>query len=157
MSKLTKSFIIGGLLMLTMAVPSMAAQHVWRGSHDVVRHSVVIRPHVYYGPAWYPYHFGYWGPRYYWPGYYRPGYYGPGFYGPAYVVPDTGTVKIDTHLRDAVLYVDGGYVGPLKKFKKFDLKPGLYNVEIRDESGQTLFQERVDVLRNKTTEIRLPS
>jgi len=138
MSRLKKLFAISCLLVLTMAVPSMAAQRFYR-PHYFAGPRVVIRPYSYWGPGWY----GYWGTPYY--------------YGPAYAVPNTGEVKIDTHLKDALLYVDGGYVGPVNKFKKFDLRPGPHDLEIRDASGNTIYKERVDVLLNKTTEIRLPS
>jgi hypothetical protein len=37
----------------------------------------------------------------------------------AYTIrPATGEVKLDTHLKDASVYVDGGYVGQ-SEFKKF--------------------------------------
>jgi hypothetical protein len=100
-----------------------------------------VRPYFFYGPAWY----GHPAPRYYsWP--------------PAYTVgSSTGQVKIDTHLKDALLYVDGGYVGPTDKFKKFHLKPGIHDVEMRDTSGATIFRERVQVILDKTTEIRVPA
>jgi len=125
------------ILIALMEAPSMAApQRVVVGPRPVI-----VRPHFYYGPGWY----GYWPPRYYsWP--------------PAYsVVPSTGEVKIDTHLKDALLYVDDGYVGPIDKFKKFHLKPGTHDIEVRDASGERIFRQRVQVILDKTTEIRVPA
>jgi hypothetical protein len=126
------------MLIALMEAPSMAAPQ-----RVVVRPyaPVIVRPHFYYGPGWY----GYWSPWYYsWP--------------PAYAVtPTTGEVKIDTHLKDASLYVDGGYVGPIDKFTKFHLRPGNHDIEVRDPSGETIFRERVQVILDKTTEIRVPA
>jgi hypothetical protein len=101
---------------------------------------VIVRPY-YYGPGW----TGYWGS----------GWYAP--WRPAYAVgPSTGEVKIDTHLRNASVYVDRGYVGPIDKFKKFHLTPGNHDIELRDLSGETLFKERVQVILNKTIELKPP-
>jgi len=66
-------------------------------------------------------------------------------------------VKIDTRLKDASVYVDGGFVGPVSKFKKFALQPGNHDIELRDASGRTIFQQRIQVLVDRTTEIRSPA
>ena len=140
LSKAAGVAILGTL----MATPSMAAQRVvvWP---RVIRRPVIVRP--YYGPGWY----GYQALGWYYPGWYYP-------WGPAHTVaPATGEVKIDTRLKDASVYVDGGYVGPIGKFKKFGLKPGNHDIELRDTSGQTIFDERVQVILNKTVEIRPPA
>jgi len=95
-------------------------------------------------------------------GFYRPfGFgYGPGWYYPyayAYGIrPAMGEVKLDTHLKDASVYVDGGYVGPISKFKKFSLRPGNHDIEIRD-SGESIFEQKVQVIADKSVELRLPS
>lgn len=95
-------------------------------------------------------------------GFYRPfGFgYGPGWYYPhSYVYsirPATGDVKLDTHLKDASVYVDGGYVGPISKFKKFSLRPGNHDIEVRD-SGGPIFEQKVQVIADKSVELRLPS
>jgi hypothetical protein len=114
-----------------MAAPSMAAYR-----------RVVFGPRVVIGPA-----FGYVGPNWYYP-----------YYGPAYALePAKGELKIDTHLKDASVYVDGGFVGPISKFKKFDLKPGNHEIELRDASGGMIFQQRVQILLGRTTEVRSPA
>src|SRR5262245_31323032 len=80
---------------------------------------VVIRPYHSFvvGPGW-----DYGWPRAYW--------------GPSYVVvPQAGEVKIDTHMKDASIYVDGGYAGQTAKLKDFDLRPGNHDIEIRDAEG----------------------
>ena len=98
---------------------------------------VVIRPYSFYGPAFY-----YGWPRAYW--------------GPSYVVvPQTGEVKIDTHLKDAMVYVDGGYAGTTRKLKEFSLRPGNHDLEVRNSAGQMLYHNRIEVLMGKTTEIKL--
>src|SRR6202795_3990784 len=100
----------------------------------------------------------YFGPGYY--GYYGPSWYGPGWNGPGWVRPYgyvndpvTGSVKLETKMKDAAVYVDGGYAGTVRELKTFSLRPGNHNIELRDPSGQTIFQERIDVLAGKTTKL----
>jgi hypothetical protein len=118
----------------------LQAQHFVR-----VAPRVIVRPYPYYGG------FGYWyGPSWYYP------------WGPSYVVPRyyqayqaTGEVKIVTHLKDASIYVDGGYAGVTGKLKHFDLTPGNHEIELRDPSGHTIYQQKVQVLAGQKTEIRV--
>jgi hypothetical protein len=146
MNWFSKAAGIAMLVALT-AVPCMAAHRaaVWPRivQRPVIARPyapVIVRPYFYNGPAWY----GYPAARYY-------------SWAPAYVVgPITGEVKIETHLKHALVYVDGGYVGPIDKFKKFHLRPGNHDIELRDVSGATLFRQRVHVIEDKTTEIRGP-
>jgi hypothetical protein len=146
MSWLSKTLGIA-LFGAVMAVPSMA-QVVVVGRpfvrSYVVGPRLVVRPYGYWGPAW----GGYWGPGYAW---------GPGYYGYPYSYPQTGKVEIETHLKDASVYVDGGYVGPVKKFHKFWLAPGNHNVELRDLSGHSIFSQKVTVILDKTVELRPPA
>jgi hypothetical protein len=44
-------------------------------------------------------------------------------------------------------------VGPVAKAKKFQLQPGAHDLELRDPNGRTLFDERVQVIRGRTTEV----
>ena len=103
----------------------------------IVRRPVIVRPYYGWGPGWY-------------------GWYGP-WYGPAYVVPSrpTGEVKLVTRMKEASVYVDGGYAGVAGKLKHFDLSPGNHNIELRDTAGETLFHQQVQVIRDKTTEIHV--
>jgi len=122
----------------TVAVSTMPA--------SAAQGRVVISPYVYAGPSYYyrPYYaYGYWGPRMYYPGYYVP------------PVPPTGDVKIDTHLKAGAIYVDGGYAGETSKLKKFPLRPGNHDIEVRSAAGNTLYRDRVQVLAGKTTEIKI--
>jgi len=91
-------------------------------------------------------------------GFYRPYGWGPGWYGPYWgppyaVVPYTGQVKIKTNDKNAAVFVDGGYAGQAAKLKKFALRPGAHNIELRDPSGHAFYQERVQVIPGKTVEI----
>ena len=95
-------------------------------------------------------------------GYYGPGFYGPayyGWYGPAYAVPyavqapKIGKVKFDTKMKDAGVFVDGGYAGTVRKLGTFPLRPGTHDIELRDPSGHTMFQEHIDVLAGKTIKL----
>jgi hypothetical protein len=127
-----------GILLLT-AVPSIAAPRLVARPY-AMGPRFIVRPYNYYGPAWYG---GYWGPQYYPWGY--------------AVGPAVGQIKIDTRLKDAAVYVDGGYVGPVDKFKKFGLKPGNHDIELRDASDHTIFKKRVQVVVDKTIQIKPPA
>src|SRR5215831_20360328 len=41
-----------------------------------------------------------------------------------YMTANFGEVKIDTHAKDATVYIDGGYAAKIKEAKKFALRPG---------------------------------
>jgi len=125
--KLSKSLLVIGIAATLMI-----------GVFYVPPAGAAIRPYHFYGPAWY--------------------YPGPGAYwgGRSYVlVPQSGGIKIDTHLKDAAVYVDGGYAGTTGKLKEFSLRPGNHDLEVRDSAGNMLHHNRVQVLLGKTTEIKL--
>jgi hypothetical protein len=105
------------------------------------RSYVVVRG--YYGPA-------YFGPAWYWPGWYGPGWVGPYVYERG---PVTGSVKIDTKMKDAAVFVDGGYAGTVGKLKTFPLRPGTHDIELRDPEGHSFYQERIGVIAGKTLKI----
>ena len=127
-------FVLGTFI--AVAQPASAQRVFIRRPAPVV----VVRPYSYYGYA---------------PGWYGYGWYNP--WGPAYVTPrpNTGEVKIQTHMKDASVYVDGGFAGFAGKLKHFDLTPGNHDIALRDPSGATLFQERIQVIRDKTTEVKV--
>ena len=93
---------------------------------------------------------GYWGGWYapYWGPYWGPAYYG-GFYG----YPNAGQVKLDTNVRDAEVFINGAFAGTTRQNKTMHLRPGSYNIEIR-EAGLTKFAERVYVVPGKTLRLR---
>jgi hypothetical protein len=97
---------------------------------------VVGRP--YYG-GWYA---PYWGP--YWGG----PYWGPA-YGGYYAHPNAGEVKLDTKVKDAQVFINGAYAGTTHQNKSMYLRPGSYNIEIR-EGGHTQFAQKVYVVAGKT-------
>jgi hypothetical protein len=93
-------------------------------------------------------------------GYYGPAYYGPAWYGPGWVAPYgyvrapvTGGVKFVTKMKDASVFVDGGYAGTVGKLKTFQLRPGTHDIELRDHDGHSFYQERVDVIAGKTLKL----
>lgn len=95
---------------------------------------------------------------YFGPGFYAPAYYG--WYGPAYAAPyaavpapNVGKVKFDTKMKDAGVFVDGGYAGTVRQLGTFPLRPGSHDIELRDPSGHTIFQEHIDVLAGKTIKL----
>jgi hypothetical protein len=79
----------------------------------------------------------------------------PYAYPPDYMAENFGYVKIKTERKDASVYVDGGIADRVEKAKKFALRPGIHNIELRDSDGRTLFHERVAVLVGKTTELKV--
>jgi|SRR6266850_1236330 len=83
------------------------------------------------------------------------GYYGPGWGAPYgyYRGPVTGGVKFDTKMKDASVFVDGGYAGTVGKLKTFHLRPGSYNIELRDHDGHSFYQERIEVIAGKTLKL----
>jgi hypothetical protein len=93
-------------------------------------------------------------------GYYGPAYYGPAWYGPGWVTPYgyvrgpvTGSVKFDTKMKDAAVYVDGGYAGTVGRLKTFPLRPGSHDIELRDHDGHSFYQERINVIAGKTLKL----
>lgn len=106
---------------------------------------VVVVGGGFYGRGWYGPGWGY--------GWYGPGWSGPWGWGPGYYMPNAGKVKIVTPDKNASVYVDGGYAGPVAKLKKFSLRPGNHEISLRDPDGRTFYQERVQVIPGKTTEI----
>jgi hypothetical protein len=95
---------------------------------------VFVGPGPFFGP-WYPYY----------------GYYP---YPPGYAVPNYGEVKIDTPRKDAEVYIDGGYAARIKEAKKFALRPGNHEVELRDSEG-TFYHEKVAVTIGHTTKLHV--
>ncbi len=96
---------------------------------------VVGRP--YYGGWYRPYWGPYWGPS-----------WGPA-YGGFYSNPNAGEVKLDTKVKDAEVFINGSYAGTTHQNKSMYLRPGNYNIEIR-EGGRPAFNEKVYVVAGKT-------
>jgi len=70
-----------------------------------------------------------------------------------YMAANFGYVKIKTDHKDASVYVDGGFADKVEKAKKFALRPGNHEIELRDSDGRTLYKEQVAVIVGKTTEL----
>jgi hypothetical protein len=66
-----------------------------------------------------------------------------------------GYIKLKTDRKDAAVYVDGGFADNIDKAKKFALRPGNHDIEVRDSDGRSLFRERVAVIVGKTTELKV--
>jgi hypothetical protein len=118
-----------GLLILAAALMTLAPM----SASAAVRGFVGVgRPYYggWYGPYWGPY----WGPAY-------GGYYA------AY--PNSGEVKLDTKVKDAQVFINGAYAGTTHQNKSMYLRPGSYNIEIR-EGARTQYAEKVYVVAGKT-------
>jgi hypothetical protein len=109
------------------------------------------RPFVvggFYGPGFY------YGPAFYGPGWYAPyGYYGYRPYGYVSASP-TGSLKFDTKMKDASVYVDGGYAGTVGQLGTFKLRPGDHNIELRTHDGNSFYQQHVDIVAGKTLKLK---
>jgi hypothetical protein len=119
------------LLVLAAGLMSLAPM----SASAAVRGGVVIVHRPFWGSYWGP---G-WGPG--WGPYPYPGYY--------YDYPNIGTIKLDTKVKDAQVFINGAYAGTTHENKSMHLRPGSYNVEIR-EDGRTQFAERIYVASGKT-------
>jgi hypothetical protein len=120
--------------MLIVAMVSMALAPVTASAG--IRGGFVIAGPGFYGPGWYsPFWGAYWGP------------------GPYYAYPNAGEVKLDTKVKDAQVFINGSYAGTTKENKTMHLRPGSYNIEIR-EAGQTHFTEQVYVAAGKTIHLQ---
>ena len=53
------------------------------------------------------------------------------------------------------VYIDGGYAAEIRKDKKFTLRPGNHEIELRDSDGQTVYRENVAVIVGKTTKLQV--
>lgn len=79
----------------------------------------------------------------------------PYAYEPDYMSQNFGYVKIETDRKDASVYVDGGLADKIEKAKKFALRPGTHDIELRDSDGRTIYKERIAVLVGKTSKIHV--
>ena len=116
-----------GMLVLATALMTLAP---FSASAAVRGFVVVGRPYYggWYSPFWGPYWGPYWGYSYY---------------------PNSGEVKLDTKVKDAEVFINGSYAGTTHDNKTMHLRPGSYNIEIR-ESGRTAYAEKVYVVAGKT-------
>jgi len=120
-----KGLLIFGLALMTLAPISASA---------AIRGFVGVGP--YWGWGWGPY----WGYPYY-------GYWG------SYGYAATGEIKLDTPVKNAEVFIDGAYAGTTHQVKSMHLRPGTYNIEIR-ELGATKFTQRVYVVPGRTLRLR---
>ena len=118
-----------GLLILAAALMTLAPA----GASAAVR-VFVGGPAVYggwYSPFWGPY----WGP------------YGYSYY------PNSGQIKLDTKVKDAQVFINGAYAGTTHENRTMHLRPGSYNLEIR-ENGMPPFTQKVYVAAGKTLHLQ---
>ena len=117
-----------GLLIVAATLMTLAPMAASAATRSVV----IVRRPFFYSPWYDPF----WGP-----------YWGPYAYGPAY--PNSGEVKLDTKVKDAQVFINGSFAGTTHQNKSMHLRPGSYNIEIKQE-GRTQFAERVYVVAGKT-------
>ena len=120
-----------GMLILAAAVMGLAPMT----ASAAIRGVVVVGGPRFFAPA--PFWGAYWGPA----------------YGPYYAFPNSGEVKLDTKVKDAQVFINGSYAGLTKDNKTMHLRPGSYNIEIR-EGGQARFTQQVYVAAGKTLHLQ---
>ena len=121
--------------LLTLAVALMTLAPV--SASAAVR--VVVGGPVYYGGWHGPYAGPFWG-----------SYWGPYGWGPdGYSYVPSSEVKIDTKVKDAQVFINGAYAGTTHENRTMHLRPGSYNIEIR-ENGETPFSQKIYVVAGKT-------
>src|ERR1041384_429785 len=104
--------------------------------------SAAVRVYAGFGRPYYrPYYYGGWNQPFWGP------YWAP--YGGYYTHPNAGEVKLDTKVKDAEVFINGAYAGTTHQNKSMYLRPGNYNIEIR-EGGRTEFARNVYVVAGKT-------
>jgi hypothetical protein len=81
------------------------------------------------------------------------GYWGPPAYYYSAPQPRKGEVKIETHQRNARVYINNAYAGTIKDKNQFALRPGNYQLEIRTSKGQT-FNTHIYVTRGRKLIVR---
>ena len=84
-------------------------------------------------------------------------YYGFYPYAPYYMA-NYGQVQIDTQEKSRKsdnVYIDGGYAATLKEAKKFALRPGNHEIELRSPDGQVIYQEKVAITAGHTTKLHV--
>jgi hypothetical protein len=119
-----------GLLVLAAALMTLAPM----SASAAVRGVVVVG-----GPIYRPFWGSYWGP-----------YWGPGYYGSYY--PNAGEVKLETKVKTGEVFINGAFAGTTKDNKHMYLRPGNYNIEVR-QGGQTAFAQKVYVTAGKTVKL----
>lgn len=129
-----KRFLAGAALAVMLSTTASA-----RG-----RGVVIVRPSFGYGYGWGG---GFYGP--YWGSMYPYGYGGPYMWSN----PNVGTLKVDTKLKDTGVYINGTYAGTVRDLKSMNLRPGSYNVELRNPTGQT-FDQKIYIIAGKTLKLR---
>jgi hypothetical protein len=64
-----------------------------------------------------------------------------------------GEVKLDTEAKNASVYIDGAYAGPVKDRRNIWLRPGTYELQVR-ETDKKVYAQRIYVLSGKTLRVR---
>ncbi len=132
--------VLAGLL---FAAPLVAQA----GPRIHVRHYRVA-PRVVVTPGYgYPYGYGYADPFYA----YDP-FFASSYRFAARPVENTGKLEIEHAPDDATVYINGGYAGTIDDEDTFHLRPGSYDVEVR-QRDRILFHQGVYVSRGNTMHI----
>ncbi|NUQ27870.1 MAG: PEGA domain-containing protein [Acidobacteriaceae bacterium] len=125
-----KRFFLFAISLIALAVPILAAPP---GRGVGPRVGVVYGGRV--GPrGWYDPYYGFYS------------YYGEG------LTPTAGTVKLDTSVKDAEVFINGSYAGTVSKLKTMTMLPGNYTVELR-AFGRESYKRDIFVIPGKTIKL----
>ena len=145
-------------------IGALAAVAMWADDGDSASRrrvrlgGVMVGANYATGPAWYPYYGGFGGPYRYggwglFDPYWSSPFIHPALYSGFAQSMHTGGVKLVTADKDASVYIDGAYAGPVRKLKTIWLEPGAYQLELRSTGGAS-YERKVYVLTGKTVELR---
>lgn len=65
-----------------------------------------------------------------------------------------GQVKIKVPYHDTSVFVDGQFAGTSDHVAKLGLEAGTHNIQLRDRTGNVVFNENVAVSANQVTELK---
>lgn len=125
-----EKLILLGLAALTFLVPSAA----FCAGRGVVVARSGFAPLGLYGP-------------------YGPAGFGAYPFAPYVIAPNVGEVKIDTHVKDASVFINGNYAGRVGQLKTMTMLAGNYSIEIR-EPGRPPFDAPIFVVAGKSIKLR---
>lgn len=67
-------------------------------------------------------------------------------------IPNAGTIKVQTSVKDARVFIDGAYAGTAGNLKSMPMQAGTYTIEVQSP-GRAPFRQQVFVVAGKTIRI----
>jgi hypothetical protein len=130
------------MVMLSIACFSALTAHAEERQHGhegFGNRTILVRPYSNWGMG-----IG-WGWAPYWGEYYPPYYPAPDY---------RGNVKISDHNKSDQVYINGALAGSVGETHNFKLKPGRYDIQIRQD-GRQILNQQVYVISGKTIKLKV--